>query len=188
MRRTFSFRDHLRTPNKKRTMLSSALWMSRENPRSSQSAPQSSPQGNWRRFRGILLRMWRQLRMLSRMLSELLKELNRRIVAGRQPRMVFLLGAGFDIDANREAGSSHNDYSYPLVADVLKDCFGLDKTPEGKSVEDLFAGALQQRDYKPMEALVERLMGADYYIAQALATAEKSNSYRRFFEHFDGAQ
>jgi len=122
------------------------------------------------------------------MLSELLRGLSRRIVGGRQARMVFLLGAGFDIDANREAGSSHNDYSYPLVADVLKDCFGLDKTPEGKSVEDLFAGALQQRDSKPMEALVERLMGADYYIAQTLATAEKSNSYRRFFEHFDGAQ
>jgi hypothetical protein len=102
--------------------------------------------------------------------------------------MLFLLGAGFDIDANREAGSSHNGYSYPLVADILKDCFRLDKTPEGKSVEDLFAEAVQANDYKPMEALVDRLMGADYYIAQTLATAKKSNSYRRFFEHFEGAQ
>lgn len=111
--------------------------------------------------------------------------------------MLFLFGAGFNIDATREAGPFYGDSiyvgrhqidcSYPLVADALNLCFGLDKPPEGKSVEDLFAGALQTRDYKPMDALVDRLMGADYYIAQRLATDEKSNSYRRFFEHFDDA-
>jgi hypothetical protein len=112
--------------------------------------------------------------------------------------MLFLLGAGFDIDANREAGPFYGDSiyigrhqidcSYPLVSDVLKLCFGRDKTPEGKSVEDLFAEALQRGDYKPMDALVDRLMGADYYIAKGLATAEKSNSYREFFDHFNEAQ
>jgi hypothetical protein len=132
--------------------------------------------------------MWQRLLMLLRTLGESLKGLSRRIVAGRQPRMLFLLGAGFNIDANREAGSSHNGYSYPLVADVLEHCFGIDKTPEGKSIEDLFADALRRRDYKPMEALVDRLMGADYYIAQTLATSEKSNSYRRFFDGFDATQ
>src|SRR5882762_196283 len=137
--------------------------------------------------------MWRRLRMLLRMLRELLKGLNRRIVAGRQRRMLFLLGAGFDIDANREAGpvvKSHYgiDCAYPLVSDVLKLCFGLDKTPEGKSIEDLFSDALQGNDYKPMEALVERLMGADYYIAERLASSRTSNSYRRFFDHFSDAQ
>lgn len=111
--------------------------------------------------------------------------------------MLFLLGAGFNIDATREAGlfygssiyiGAHQiDCSYPLVADVLKLCFGLDKTPDGKSIEDLFAEALQSGDYKPMDALVDRLMGADYYVAQRLATTEKLNSYQRFFEHFDGA-
>ena len=109
--------------------------------------------------------------------------------------MLFLLGAGLNIDATREAGlfygssiyvGAHQiDCGYPLVADVLKLCFGLDKTPDGKSVEDLFSEALQSGDYKPMETLVDRLMGADYYIAQRLATAEKSNSYQRFFGHFD---
>lgn len=111
---------------------------------------------------------------------------------------LFLLGAGFNIDATREAGPFYGDSiyigrhqidcSYPLVSDVLRLCFGYDKTPEGKSVEDLFAEALQKHHYKPMDALVHRLMGADFYIAQRLATAEKPNSYRRFFAHFDGAQ
>src|SRR5216683_5115903 len=93
--------------------------------------------------------------------------------------MLFLLGAGFYIDATREAGPFYGnsiyvgrhqiDCSYPLVADILKLCFGLDKTTEGKSIENLFADALQRGDYKPMETLVDRLMKADYYIAQRLA-------------------
>ena len=109
--------------------------------------------------------------------------------------MLFLLGAGFNIDANHEAGPVINPYygtridcRYPLVAAVLKLCFGLDKTPEGKSIEDLFSEALQIGNYKPMETLVDRLMGADYYIARRLATARTPNSYRRFFEHFNHAQ
>lgn len=103
--------------------------------------------------------------------------------------MLFLLGAGFNIDATSEAGLFHQtDYRYPLVADVLKLCFGLDKTPPGKSIEDLFFEALQARNYKPMETLVDQLMGADYYIAQRLATSETRNSYQRFFNQFNGAQ
>ena len=112
--------------------------------------------------------------------------------------MLFLLGAGFNIEATREAGPFYGnsiysgvhriDCSYPLVADVLKLCFGLDKAPDGKSVEDLFSAALQAGDYKPMEALVERLMAADYYIAQRLATSQTPNSYTKFFQHFDGTQ
>jgi hypothetical protein len=102
--------------------------------------------------------------------------------------MLFLLGAGFNIDANREARPFDNGYRYPLVADVLKLCFGLAKAPEDKSIEDLFAEALEKHDYKPMETLVDCLMGADYFITPRLATAEKSNSYQSFFEHFNGAQ
>jgi|SRR6267378_378284 len=109
--------------------------------------------------------------------------------------MLFLLGAGYNIDANREVGSVINRYrstkvegGYPLVATVLKLCFGLDKTPEGKSVEDLFSEALQGRDFKPMETLVDRLMEADYYIAHQLATTRTLNSYRRFFDRFSAAQ
>lgn len=61
--------------------------------------------------------------------------------------------------------------------------------PTGKSVEDLFAEALQASNYKPMEMLVDRLMEADYRIAQKLATSGgSSNSYREFFQTFKDAQ
>ena len=110
---------------------------------------------------------------------------------------LFLLGAGFDIDATREAGPVYGnsiyighhqiDCGYPLVADVLKLCFDLDELPTGKSVEDLFSDASQMGNYKPMERLVDRLMAADYYLAHKLATSEQSNSYRKFFEKFDGS-
>jgi hypothetical protein len=109
--------------------------------------------------------------------------------------MLFLLGAGFNLDANHEAGPVINRYygtridcGYPLTAAALKLCFGLDETPEGKSVEDLFFEASDRRNYKPMEALVDRLAEADYYIARRLATSQTQNSYLRFFEKFDDAQ
>jgi hypothetical protein len=108
---------------------------------------------------------------------------------------LFLLGAGFDIDATREAGViyGHSMYrgtfrmecGYPLMLDVLRLCFGLNELPAGKSVEDLFADAEQAGDYEPMQALIERLMEADYYIAQKLAS--ESNSYVQFFERFTGS-
>jgi hypothetical protein len=60
--------------------------------------------------------------------------------------------------------------------------------PAGKSVEDLFAEAEDAGNYKPMEVLVDRLMEADYRIAQKLATSESSNSYREFFKTFSDAQ
>jgi hypothetical protein len=108
--------------------------------------------------------------------------------------MLFLLGAGFDIDATREAGAFYGDSiyigrhqidcSYPLIAGVLKLCFGLDKTPEGKSVEDLFAEALRKGDYKPMETLVDRLMGADYYIAHSLGDCREIQLVPKIFRTF----
>lgn len=47
---------------------------------------------------------------------------------------------------------------------------------------------MEAGDYKPMEALVDRLMEADYRIAQKLVSSESPNSYRQFFGTFDGAQ
>jgi hypothetical protein len=103
---------------------------------------------------------------------------------------LFLLGAGFNIDATREAGPFYGNSicaglyeiqcGYPVVADVLKLCFGLTQLPSDKSVEDLFSEALHTGDYKPMEKLVDRLMEADYYIAHRLASSETLNSYRKF--------
>jgi hypothetical protein len=58
----------------------------------------------------------------------------------RSPDDLFLLGAGFNIDATHEAGPVYGnsiyaghyriDCGYPLVADVLKLCFRLDRLPE----------------------------------------------------------
>jgi hypothetical protein len=111
---------------------------------------------------------------------------------------LFLIGAGFNIDATREAGRIYGnsmnvglyqiDCGYPLVANVVRLCFGLDKVPSGKSVEDLFSEASQAGNYRPMETLVERLMEADYRIAQKLASSESANSYRELFRRFEGAQ
>jgi len=117
----------------------------------------------------------------------------------RSPTLnLFLLGAGFNIDATHEAGPVYGnsiyaghyriDCGYPLVADVLKLCFRLDRLPEGKSVEDLFSEAVSSGNYKPLERLVGRLMEADYRLAQKLASSNTPNSYRKFFEEFSDAE
>jgi hypothetical protein len=108
--------------------------------------------------------------------------------------MLFLLGAGFNIDANHEAGPVHNPYygnkidcEYPLVAEMLQLCFGLDKLPADMSIEQLFSDAKKKHDIGPMERLVDRLMQADEYLALKLATSDTPNVYRRFFEKFSDA-
>lgn len=96
----------------------------------------------------------------------------------------FILGAGFNADAAREAGRQQTDSGYPLVADTLRLCFDLPGIPEGKSIEDLFSDALQRRDYAPIARLADRLRYADYYVARELATAQRVNCYQRFFRAF----
>lgn len=104
--------------------------------------------------------------------------------------MLFLIGAGFNVDAVEEAGPIYGTSSgYPLVADALHLCFGLQEVPRGKSVEDLFAEALEGGDYSPMDKLSQRLMEADYWLATRLVSAAEPNCYQRFFgmfsrEHF----
>ena len=108
--------------------------------------------------------------------------------------MVFLIGAGFNVDAVEEAGPicGTSMYigrfqipcGYPLVADALRLCFGLQEVPRGKSVEDLFAEALESGDYSPMERLSQRLMEADYRLATKLASATEPNCYKHFFGRF----
>jgi hypothetical protein len=108
--------------------------------------------------------------------------------------VLFLLGAGFDIDANHEAGPVINPYygtktdcGYPLIADILQLCFGRNELPAGKSIEQLFAEAKEANDIEPMERLVDRLMEADHYLARRLAIPDTSNAYRDFFEKFSDA-
>jgi hypothetical protein len=110
---------------------------------------------------------------------------------------LFLLGAGFNIDATHEAGRVYGDSiyaghyrincGYPLVSDVLELCFELEEPPTGKSVEDLFYEALSTGNYEPLKRLADRLQEADYRLAQKLASRETSNSYHNFFERFSDA-
>jgi len=106
----------------------------------------------------------------------------------------FILGAGFNVDANTEAGPIFGESlyvgryqiecGYPLVGEILNLCFGLQVLPAGKSIEDLFAEAHERRDYGPMTKLADRLREADFRIATRLASDKKRNCYRKFFEAF----
>src|SRR5258708_4603881 len=89
---------------------------------------------------------------------------------------LFLLGAGFNIDI---------DCGYPLVANLPELCFGMDKLPDGKSIEDLFSDALWGDDYEPLKKFAQRLMDADCDVAQKLASSSQTlNCYREFFRKF----
>jgi hypothetical protein len=106
------------------------------------------------------------------------------------------LGAGFNVDAAKEAGPIYGnsiyeryqiDCAYPLVADALALCFGVDQVPSGRSIEDLFLEALQHNDYVPFRKLYRRLMEADFRLAAKLASGDGSNSYKEFFRTFPDA-
>ena len=108
--------------------------------------------------------------------------------------ITFLLGAGFNADAADQAGALYGnsiylgryqiDCGYPLVGDTLRMCFGLDRIPSGKSVEDLFSNALSHGDPHPLQKLADRLMEADSRVATTLAWNNESNCYLKFFQAF----
>jgi hypothetical protein len=79
------------------------------------------------------------------------------------------------------------DCGYPLVGETARLCFGLGSVPAGKSIEDLFSDALERKDYGPLAKLADRLREADYRIASRVASDEKVNCYRRFFQAFAGS-
>jgi hypothetical protein len=106
----------------------------------------------------------------------------------------FILGAGFNVDATAEAGPIFGEAlymgryqiecGYRLVGDTLRLCFGLDVPPAGKSIEDLFADILARGNYGPLVKLADRLREADFSIASRLASGERLNCYRHFFDVF----
>jgi hypothetical protein len=108
--------------------------------------------------------------------------------------LVFLLGAGFSRDAASEAEhpmapSNKRPAQYPLVNDLLDRCFGKDILPPGKSVEDLFQDCIGRGDWKPLDALREVLMEADYSITPHLKRggSHDNNVYLRFLRDFPAA-
>lgn len=112
---------------------------------------------------------------------------------------VFILGAGANADARGEAGAIRGrsyyigdheiQCSYPLVSDLLEQCFGLKALPPDTSVEDLFHRADLERDRGPMKRLADALMKADYYIPNAILARERSSSsYACFFNRYADAR
>lgn len=103
--------------------------------------------------------------------------------------IIFLLGAGFCVDAASEAGNPlgvQGPAKYPLVSELLKICFGMDSMPSNKSIEDLFQESIDNRDIEPRKVLYETLMEADYYISSHLMEdgSHRDNAYMRFLNDF----
>lgn len=103
--------------------------------------------------------------------------------------VVFLLGAGFNVDAASEAGNPMapgHAVGYPLVSELGDVCFGLDALPPDKSIEDIFQESIDRGEHRPLDILYDILMEADYYIASRLRRdgAYADNTYLSFFRDF----
>ncbi len=97
---------------------------------------------------------------------------------------LFIIGAGFNRDANAEAGPARLPSVYPLVGEIAQICFGFNDPPPGGSVEQLFHDAIASRNHTPIDILCDTLMQADYYLTERLAAEDSRNSYRTFLDHF----
>lgn len=104
---------------------------------------------------------------------------------------VFLLGAGFSVDAASEAGypivsSSGLKAHYPITGELVELCFGIAALPPGKSIEDMFQDSIDRSDLQPFSVLCDILMEADYYITPRLKQggSHSNNVYTKFLEDF----
>jgi hypothetical protein len=110
---------------------------------------------------------------------------------------LFLLGAGFNLDANEEAGY-HNGYNkedflscklfgnvgYPLANDLKKICFPTDKNLF-ISIEELFYNAINDNNLEPILKLCKKITVADgIIIPKLLPEHEQPNCYLEFFNRF----
>ena len=103
--------------------------------------------------------------------------------------VIFLLGAGFCVDAAYEAGNPtgvERPAKYPLVHELLRLCFAKESLPPNQSIEDLFQESIDERNLEPRRILYETLMEADYYITPHLIAdgSHRENVYMRFFADF----
>jgi len=119
---------------------------------------------------------------------------------------IFLIGAGFNIEANayvfgqgRTTGLSAQcmhanapswerllvPSRYPLVGDLRRTCFGPD-APTDVSVEGLFQAAYSLHDWVPLHRLAEIISAGDHYIGAPLAK-RGNTAYAAFLESFPEA-
>ena len=106
-------------------------------------------------------------------------------------RKIFLLGAGFNCDATSEACRKKPfppgiKPRYPLVNDLLKNCFEIDTLPSGKSIENLFQDSINSGNGKPLDKLYDLIMEADYYLTPLLKFdgTKADNIYMKFLYDF----
>lgn len=107
-------------------------------------------------------------------------------------RPLFLLGAGFNVDAAPELGLKESIWvdeslvsaEYPLVSDLRDFCFGLTELPPDQSVEHLFEEAIRTGNQKPIEKLFLKLRYCDYKIPRQLIEGSQQNAYSGFFTRF----
>src|SRR3989304_5368386 len=106
---------------------------------------------------------------------------------------LFLLGAGFNKDAKKEAGIivGHSIYKgdyeiecgYPLIDELYQICFHDMKRNSSISIEYLFADAIKKGEFKPLQRLYNTIMEADYYIINKLLQDKPdTNCYSKFFK------
>jgi hypothetical protein len=112
---------------------------------------------------------------------------------------LFILGAGFNADAKAEVGRVYGESinigvfeipcGYPLVRDLWRLCFALERPPDGASIESRFAEALDARNLEPMLRLADALMEADYRLGPRLLPTgcRPDNSYAAFFARFSSS-
>jgi len=108
--------------------------------------------------------------------------------------IVFILGAGFSVDAASEAYYPKETLPifgwparYPLVSDLLKICFNIDILPPGKSIESLFQEYIDKDDILPLKTLYKYIMALDYFIACDHLRYNDNNVYTRFLRYFSDA-
>lgn len=97
----------------------------------------------------------------------------------------FILGAGFNADAFREAQldrESDPDCHYPLLNELEEICFDQGTSDHNLSIENRFKEAVNIEDFEPIKKLSLRLQKADDYVGRKLRSGE--NCYLRFFESF----
>jgi len=110
--------------------------------------------------------------------------------------ILFLLGAGFNKDAKFESGpilgkNMHGteyeiEVDYPIVADLIQKCFGVENIDSYTSIEELFDNSIKKKEYGPLEILSEEIMKADYHLAQRISDSENypDNCYLNFIREY----
>jgi len=101
-----------------------------------------------------------------------------------QGQPLLVLGAGFNVDANPLVRSSKK---YPMVADLLRICFGRGDLGEAGSIEQLFQDALDRKDSGPTKKMVAAIQAADHYIAAELARSGEETLYHAVLRRFAGS-